>query len=43
MVDIRRALDTGLNDRLQMFDRQERVLLFHLAIDPFNRIILDLP
>ena len=34
---IRRARDTGLTDRLQMFDRQERFLPFDLAIDPFTR------
>ena len=33
---IRRARDTGLTDRLQMFDRQE-LLGFNLAIDPFTR------
>jgi len=34
---IRRARDTGISDRVQMFDRQERFLPFDLAIDPFTR------
>jgi len=34
---IRRARDTGLTDRLQMFDRQERFLPFDLTIDPITR------